>query len=134
LAVDSSALIAIAKGEPEAPALLEALLNSGSRIGWPTIFETRIWLLRRGHGEATRWFSAWLARPTTTIVPFDAELESLAFVAFERFGKGRHPAALNFGDCMTYAVARRDDLPLLFRGGDFGQTDLNIHGASVIVA
>jgi ribonuclease VapC len=134
LAVDSSALIAIVNGEPEAATFENALVDGSPNIGWPTIFETRIWLLRRGGGQAGRWFEAWLDRPSTTAVPFDGELERLAARASERFGNGRHPAGLNFGDCMAYAVARHHDAPLLFKGSDFARTDITVHEASVVTA
>ncbi len=58
------------------------------------------------------------------VIPFTAEHYEVAVDAFERFGKGRHPAALNFGDCLTYAVARLSGLPLLYTGDDFARTDL----------
>ncbi len=67
-------------------------------------------------------------------MPFDGPIEAIALHAFERSGKGRHPAALNFGDCLSYAVARHLDVPLLFKGGDFGLTDIVPHPASVIIA
>jgi len=67
-------------------------------------------------------------------VAFDGALERIAAEAFSMFGKGRHPAKLNFGDCMAYAVAKARDLPLLFKGGDFGLTDVRIHEVSVISA
>ena len=58
------------------------------------------------------------------IIPHDAALATIAREAFLRFGKGRHRAALNFGDCASYALAKARDLPLLFKGGDFSETDL----------
>lgn len=131
LAVDSSVLVAIIKGEVEAPALEEALADGSPFVGWPTVFETRIWLLRRGSGKAERWLNSWLELPSTRPLPFDGELERLAAAAYRRFGKGRHPAGLNFGDCMAYAVARQRDVPLLFKGGDFARTDVKVHQASV---
>lgn len=132
LAVDSSALIAIIKGEPEEHAFADALLHGSPIIGWPTILETRIWLLRHSDGQARRWFENWLS--TALTVAFDGELERLAAAAYDRFGKGRHPAALNFGDCMAFAVARHHDVPLLFKGSGFAKTDLKDHEASVVTA
>lgn len=58
----------------------------------------------------------------------------MARSAFDQFGKGRHRAALNYGDCMTYAIAMAEGLPLLFKGGDFGLTDVRVHPASVLTA
>ena len=131
LAVDSSALIAIINAEPEAAAFSEALIDGSPIVGWPTIFETRIWLMRRSGGEAQGWLTAWLTHPATAAIAFDSELERVAADAYERYGKGRHPAGLNFGDCMSYAVARHHDAPLLFKGSDFAGTDVRVHEASV---
>jgi ribonuclease VapC len=68
--------------------------------------------------------SRFLREMEVEVIPFTAEHYEVAVDAFERFGKGRHPAALNFGDCLTYAVARLSGLPLLFTGEDFARTDL----------
>ena len=65
-----------------------------------------------------------LARLDMEIVAHDTALARIAREAFLRFGKGRHPAGLNFGDCAAYALARANDLPLLFKGGDFTKTDI----------
>lgn len=133
-AVDSSALIAILNREPEAIHFLTVLDRIEALVGWTTVFETRIWSLRRNVQQRSRWFDLWLNGPTVTFVDFDRELESLASAAFERFGKGLHPAGLNFGDCMSYAVAIQHDIPLLFKGGDFGRTDVRVHPGSVVMA
>jgi len=130
LAVDSSALIAILNREPEGPQFLDALHGGRAIIGWPTVFETRIWSLRRSDHGRSVWLEAFLDG-VAQAVAFDGELERLAASAYERFGKGRHPAALNFGDAMTYAVAVRHDAPLLFKGSDFGKTDVKVHRGSV---
>ncbi len=66
----------------------------------------------------------WLRRIEADIVPVDAELVDLATRAWLVYGKGRHPAALNFADCLAYALAKRADEPLLFIGRDFAQTDI----------
>lgn len=134
LAVDSSALIAILNREPEMPRFLEALQGSHPVVGWPTIFEVRIWCLQRVGNLFQPWLESWLDHPATTLLSFNGVLERLAASAYEQFGKGRHPAALNFGDCMTYAVARHRDSPLLFKGSDFAKTDLKAHEASVVTA
>lgn len=130
-AVDSSALVAVLKGEAEEDLFAGILAAGGAIVGWPTVFETRIWLLRYAGLERTAWFEEWLREGATQPVAFDEELEALAADAYRRFGKGRHPAALNFGDCMAYAVAARHRVPLLFKGGDFARTDLAVHPASV---
>ena len=64
------------------------------------------------------------ARRSPEIVPHDANLARIARTAFLRFGKGRHPARLNFGDCAAYALAKANDLPLLFKGEEFSKTDI----------
>lgn len=131
VAVDSSVLIAILNEERETDAFLGVLATSSFVIGWPTIFEVRIWCHRRLAEVKQPWLEAWLASERTRIVPFDGELEALASDAYGRFGKGLHSAGLNFGDCMTYAVARRYKAPLLFKGNDFARTDIKMHPASV---
>ena len=68
--------------------------------------------------------AGFLREMEVEVIPFTAEHYEVAMDAFERFGKGRHPAALNFGDCLTYAVARLSGLPLLYTGNDFARTDL----------
>jgi len=132
IAVDSSALIAVLNREPEMPQFLEALRGPRFVIGWPTVLEVRIWCLRRAGGLSQPWLEDWLTESSTAVIAFNGGLERLAALAYERFGKGRHPAALNFGDCMSYAVARHHDAPLLFKGSDFSRTDLDIHEASVV--
>lgn len=114
---------------PESAAFAEVLAREWRTIGWPTAFETRIVCIRHiAHRED--WLDDFLKSDRTIVVPFDGELEAAAGDAFNRFGKGRHPASLNFGDCMAYAVARARNLPLLFKGDDFSRTDVAIHPAS----
>ena len=132
LAVDSSALVAILAREAEGAEFAAVLARSPVFIGWPTILETRLWIIK--HAPALgAWLDAFVARDLTTDLAFDAAQERLAGEAFHRFGKGRHPASLNFGDCMTYAAAQSKGAPLLFKGGDFGKTDVAVHPASVLV-
>lgn len=133
-AVDSSVIVAILKAEPEA-AQFTAAINGGTRIvGWGTLFETRIWTIRNDADQRQPWLDGFIRSPLTLAVPFDGALEQMASLAYATFGKGRHPAQLNFGDCMAYAVAQKYDVPLLFKGADFGCTDLKIHPASVVLA
>lgn len=132
LAIDSSVLIAIMNEEPEANIFQSAITNVVRVVGWPTIFEVRIWTMRRGKDDMRQWLARFASFNATECVAFDDVHERHARVAFERYGKGRHPAALNFGDCMAYAVARQSGLPLLFKGRDFNLTDIDIHPASAI--
>lgn len=133
LAVDSSALIAVIKGEPEENAFTSALWKNDVLVGWPTVLEMRIWLLRRPEAYAVGLLDHWLGLPHVETLAFDGTLERIAASAYERFGRGLHPAKLNFGDCMSYAVAVHHDAPLLFKGGDFGRTDVRVHSASTVL-
>ncbi len=130
LVIDSSAIIAILNGEPEAASLAAACADASVTIGWPTVLEVRLWTSRRPP-QVAAWLSALLDDPSTEPVAFDRDHERLATIAFERFGRGRHPAGLNFGDCMAYAVAKQKGLPLLFKGSDFGRTDIAVHPAAI---
>lgn len=132
--VDSSALVAIFNGEAEGDDLRLVLARANWAIGWPTILEIRIWLVRNRPPEVNKLLEPITNESSVGHIAFDGELEAIAIDAFTRFGKGRHKAKLNFGDCMSYAVARHLKLPLLFKGGDFGKTDIEIHPASVILA
>lgn len=117
------------RGEPEEERFSGVLQTGYRLIGWPTILETRIVIVRQAPDRMI-WLDRFLKDDKTIAVSFDGELEQSATIAFQRFGKGRHPASLNFGDCMTYAVARARNLPLLFKGDDFSRTDVDIHPAS----
>jgi ribonuclease VapC len=93
-------------------------------VGAPTLFETEMVLVGKGGLERRSSLRRFLTENEVATVPFDDVHRRLATTAFIRYGKGRHPAALNFGDCMTYATARVADAPLLFVGQDFAKTDL----------
>lgn len=80
--------------------------------------------MRHGAGDYEHRLEPFLKRAGVDIVPVDHEQALLAREAYRRFGKGRHPASLNFGDCFSYALAVRLGEPLLFKGGDFGLTDV----------
>ena len=95
-------------------------------IGAPTLFETGMVITGRLRGDGRATVTKFLRDWDVEIVPFGEPHWEAAFAAFVRYGKGRHPAKLNYGDCMTYATARLADLPLLCTGDDFPQTDLAI--------
>ncbi len=133
-AVDTSVLVAIFKAEAEAGTLGDALADGNWVIGWPSVLEASIWSIRNKPARAPIFLNDMLSDASVRCVAFDGTLHSLAAEAYDRFGKGRHPARLNYGDCMTYAVARHLDLPLLFKGVDFGQTDISVHPASVLTS
>ena len=126
IVVDSSALVAILRGEPEADGFLRALASaSGCLVSSVSLLETSMVLAGRAGGEE-RWLELdeLIARARMTIVAQDAELARAARAAFLRFGKGRHKAALNMAECASYAVARVLNLPLLIKGEGFPCTDL----------
>lgn len=123
--VDSSVLLAIVLGEADAASYAERLSEPGRKvISAATLFEAAIAAERRGGLEARDRLDRLVTRIAPEVAPFDAVHLGWARDAYRRFGKGRHPAALNLGDCMAYATARHCALPLLFKGADFEQTDL----------
>ncbi len=126
MVVDSSALIAILRREPEADSFLQVVAGAGHcLLSSVSLLETSMVLAGRT-GDATAWteLDALIARAAMQVVAQDAELAEEARGAFLRYGKGRHPAGLNLGDCASYALAKARNLPLLFKGNDFPRTDL----------
>jgi ribonuclease VapC len=106
--------------------LLRALLAaSKAGIGAPTLFEAMMVLQVKKGAIACVALSRFLEENDVKSIPFERGHAELASRAFTRYGKGRHPARLNFGDCMTYATARIADAPLLYVGEDFAKTDLD---------
>lgn len=124
IAVDTSALMAIMLEEPEADAFKAAMHDDSVLIGWPTLFELRIVLAGKGFANPGSIVSKLAGAPNVTPLPFDEKHYWEAERAFDRFGKSRHPAGLNMGDCFAYAVARIAKASLLFKGRDFGQSDI----------
>ena len=123
--VDSSALIAIITKEPGYESLIEKLLASPSAgMGTPTLTETGIVLGSRLGLDAGDLLARVMAAFDIVPVPFGEDHWREAVRAYVRYGRGRHSARLNFGDCLAYAVARLAGEPLLFVGTDFGLTDL----------
>lgn len=124
--VDSSAILAILFGESTADDLLDAILDADYvAIGAPTATETGVVLTRHlEEDEATSLLLCFFRELDIEVLPFTDHHWQHAIAAYDRFGKGRHPAALNFGDCMTYATAAIADEPLLCCGEDFPRTDL----------
>lgn len=125
MVVDSSALVAILRGEPEEPAFRNAIRTAPSRLlGAPTRVEVSMVALGRRGDPGLEQMQALIERLELEVVPFSDDHAKLAIEAFRRFGKGRHPAALNYGDCFSYALAKATGEPLLFKGDDFSQTDI----------
>jgi ribonuclease VapC len=125
MVVDSSALLAILLKEPERDALAAALAAAPVRLlSSVNAFEAAIVVLARKGEAGLRELDLLLHAAAVDVVPFAAEHLALAREGYERFGKGRHPAGLNLGDCAAYALARHSGEPLLFKGEDFARTDV----------
>ncbi|HYL86175.1 MAG TPA: type II toxin-antitoxin system VapC family toxin [Candidatus Angelobacter sp.] len=126
MVIDTSALLAIFLGEPERPRFLELIRLDGSRlISAPNVLETAIVLEARRGEVAGREFDLFLHRLTIETVPPDAAQIEVARAGWRKFGKGRHPAGLNFGDCFAYALSKTSGEPLLAKGSDFPKTDVH---------
>ncbi len=126
IVIDSSALIAILRKEPDALVFAEAIGAEDSVIvSAVSFFETSMVLAGRSR-NAKAWgpLDALLTRAKIAVISFDGEQVSIARQAFLKYGKGRHPAALNFGDCAAYALAKSKGVPLLYKGADFAKTDI----------
>lgn len=126
IVVDTSALVAIAFAEPERESFLRAIHISGkSLISTVCVVETRMVVHGRRGQRAVILLDDLLRLPMfETVAPGQAEMDA-AYAAFVAFGKGSgHPAGLNFGDLFSYALAKVRGLPLLYKGGDFAQTDI----------
>lgn len=123
--VDSSAIVAIFFQEPGFEALISKLADAGEvGISSPTLVECAIVLSARLGQDVRGLLMRFLKEANMVVVPFTEAHYETAVSAWLKFGKGRHPAQLNFGDCMAYATAKLAGLPLLCVGDDFGQTDL----------
>lgn len=123
--LDSSAIVAVLLKEPGYERLLQRLAeNPEPGVGAPTMVETGIVLAARLGASGQTLLGRFAQAYELVILPCDAEHWTIAVQAFLRFGKGRHPAGLNFGDCLTYATTRLAGEPLLCLGDDFAETDL----------
>jgi len=126
MVIDTSALVAMLNDEPEAErfeAAVEAdrtrLMSTASYLESAIVIETRF-------GEpGGRELDLWLHRAAVDLVAFDADQADVARVAYRTYGNGRHRAGLNYGDCFSYALAKVSNQPLLFKGDDFSQTDID---------
>ncbi|HET6469474.1 MAG TPA: type II toxin-antitoxin system VapC family toxin [Geminicoccaceae bacterium] len=124
MVVDTSAMVAILLAEPEAVSFAERLADAGGAVMSAAAYvELRIIARSRGRrGEAQ--VDELLMDCGIDVLPVTVAQARIAAAAHERFGKGRHPAGLNFGDCFAYALARERGERLLFKGGDFARTDI----------
>jgi len=123
--IDSSAILAIAFQEPEARRFASAIVQASARhissVNW---LETMMVIESRAGAVAADEALLILSQLAIETLPFDAAQMQEAHEAWRRFGKGRHPAALNLGDCCAYAASKIERRPLLFKGNDFAKTDV----------
>ena len=126
MVIDTSAILAWLKNEPERERIVTALeAHSVCRISAVSLLEAHIVLRAREHPTMLEKLQRFLEEIGVVVMPFDEGQARLADTAFLRYGKGRnHPAQLNFGDCAVYALAKLLNEPLLFVGNDFAQTDI----------
>jgi ribonuclease VapC len=123
--VDSSAILAILFNEPDAEVYATAIASASScRISAANYVEAAVVVDSQSPAMGARQFDAFMRRAGIVIEPVTEEQALLARQAYADFGKGRHPAGLNFGDCFSYALAMSSGEPLLFKGNDFSQTDV----------
>jgi ribonuclease VapC len=127
MVIDTSALAAIFLAEPERKRFLDLIIEAPTRlISAANMLETGIVLeTKRGEG-AGREFDSFVLRANLEVVPVDGEQVDIARAAWRKYGKGRHPAGLNFGDCFAYALAKSSGELLLAKGTDFALTDIEI--------
>ncbi|SFS14676.1 Uncharacterized protein, contains PIN domain [Agrococcus baldri] len=126
IVVDTSALVAVVAAESDAERFAAVLVrNAGDvEVSAAALLEATIVLEARYGAEASTDLELLIDRLGIAVAPVDADQAAIAAQAWRRFGKGRHPAALNFGDCFSYALAAARGVPLLFKGRDFAQTDV----------
>ena len=125
MVIDASAVLAILLGERDAAAFAQAIENADDRrMSAAGYLEAALVIDNRGDAVAQREFDRFFLRSGITIEPVTLEQARLAREAYRDFGKGRHRAALNFGDCLAYALARAIEQPLLYKGRDFSHTDI----------
>ena len=127
MVIDSSAVIAILLSEDDAERYTRAIEGAARpRMSAASYLEVAVVIDNRGDVLAPREFDRFIRRAGIEVVAFNLEQAELARQAYRDFGKGRHPAGLNFGDCFSYALAKFTDEPLLFKGTDFSRTDVRI--------
>ena len=124
IVVDSSAIVAVLLGESGSEELERKLVDSPCVMSAATRVELGIVIESRKGAEGGQLLEELLHRIEVRIAPVDSALAAEALVCWRRFGKGRHPAGLNYGDTFSYALARRSGWPLLFVGDDFARTDV----------
>jgi ribonuclease VapC len=125
MVIDTSALIAILLREPDAGRITEAIEAGSPRLlSAANLLEASIIIESRKGDAGGRELDLLIYRSGIEVVPVDQAQAEMARLAWRRYGKGNHPAGLNYGDCFAYALAKSRRLPLLFRGNDFSGTDM----------
>jgi len=126
IGLDTSAVIAILQDEPGATAFLRRIAEAESVCLSAVSFQEAAMVLAGRSNDAAVWqeLDALIMTYSIAIMPYAEDQALIARDAFLRFGKGRHPARLNWGDCASYALAKKYNIPLLFKGGDFAHTDI----------
>ena len=122
--VDTSALLAVLFREDEAQRFEALIAASSCRMSVANVLEAALVVEGRGGRQAGDALDEFLAAAEIAAAPISTDQIEVAREAWRRYGKGNHPAALNFGDCFAYALARTKNEPLLFKGNDFAQTDI----------
>jgi ribonuclease VapC len=126
MVIDTSALIAVMLGEPETEIFANAIANDGRRlVSVFSALEAGIVIEAKKGDAGGRALDLLLHRIQAEMVPLTGEHYEIARAAWRRYGKGRHPAGLNIGDCCTYALSKHSGEPLLFKGNDFSNTDIS---------
>jgi ribonuclease VapC len=125
--IDTSALVAVLDQEPEVERIVRTLVSAPERVlSAANLVEVGIVMQARRGDDGARDLDLLLAKLRVDIVEVTASQAEIARKAFRRYGRGRHAANLNFGDCFAYALAKDTSAPLLFKGNDFGQTDVMV--------
>ena len=125
--IDTSALVAILDQEPEADRIVRTVASASERtLSAANLVEAGIVMQARRGDDGARDLDLLLAKLRVDIAAVTASQADIARKAFRRYGRARHPANLNFGDCFAYALAKDKSAPLLFKGNDFGQTDVMV--------
>lgn len=127
MVIDTSAVMAILNLEPEAKEFVDAICADSVRLmSMGTALELSIVVRARKEAAGIRELEFFLYKAKIELVNFDADQLKMALYAFERYGKGRNPASLNFGDCFAYALSKTHGQPLLFKRDDFSKTDVAV--------
>lgn len=127
MVIDTSAMLAIFLAEPERKLFIDLIMSAHTRkISAGNLLETGIVLEARKGESAGREFDLFVVRADLEVVPLDAEQVDVARSAWRKYGKGRHAAGLNFGDCFAYSLAKVLGEPLLAKGTDFSRTDVEL--------